>query len=187
NLRRASEFARSIGEGDVNFQFQPVSDEDILGNALVQMRDKLRAIDEEDRKQSWGTEGLAKFADIMRRNDDYQALSDTIISELVKYTKSNQGGIFITNDDESDPYLELTACYAFERKKYLTRRVDFGDGLVGQCYLEKRTIYIEEIPDDYVYITSGLGGANPKSLLLVPLKVNDVVEGVVELASFRKY
>ncbi len=188
NLKQYSSFAQSIGEGNVDFDFKPVSESDMLGNSLVQMKQKLKTINEEDKKRNWVTEGLAKFADIMRKSDDYEALSHLVVSELVKYTNSNQGGLFIINqDDANDPYLQLTACYAFERKKYLQKRVDIGQGLVGQSYLERHTIYLKQIPADYVIITSGLGGANPSSLLIVPLKVNETIEGVIELASFKEY
>jgi len=188
NLKQYSSFAQSIGEGHIDYEFKPVSDGDVLGNSLVQMKQKLKAINEEDKKRTWVTEGLAKFADIMRKSDDYEELSDLVVGELVKYTKSNQGGLFIINEDnDKDHYLQLTACYAFERKKYLQKRVDIGQGLVGQSYLERHTIYLKEIPSDYVTITSGLGGANPSALLIVPLKVNDQIEGVIELASFKEY
>jgi PAS domain S-box-containing protein len=188
NLRQYSSFAQSIGEGHVDFEFHPVSDNDMLGTSLVQMRQKLKVINEDDKKRSWVTEGLANFADIMRRSDDYEALAHHIVSELVKYTRSSHGGIFIlNNDNEKDPYLQLTACYAFERRKYLQKRINAGEGLVGQCFLERRTIYLKEIPQAYVRITSGLGGTNPSSLLIVPLKINDAVEGVIELASFKEY
>lgn len=188
NLQRASEFAEHIGDGDANYEFKAVGENDALGNSLLQMRQKLKEINKEDKLRNWSTAGLAKFADILRRNDDYRELAGLIVSELVKYTKSNQGGMFIVNqDNENDTHLELIACYAFERKKYLQKRVEIGTGLVGQCYLEHRTIFMKEVPQSYVNITSGLGGANPSSLLIVPLKVNGAIEGVLEIASFKDY
>src|SRR5690606_1684720 len=188
NMQKASEFARAIGDGNVDHDFKAVGENDVLGNSLLQMRQKLKSINEEDAKRNWSTAGLARFADILRRNDDYRSLAGLIISELVKYTRSNQGGMFILSEENGEEqHLELIACYAFERKKYLQKKFDIGNGLVGQCYLEKRTIFMKKVPQDYVNITSGLGGANPSSLLLVPLKVNDEVEGVLEMASFKEY
>jgi methyl-accepting chemotaxis protein len=188
NLQKASEFARAIGDGNVDHDFKAVGENDVLGNSLIQMRQKLKSINEEDAKRNWSTAGLAKFADILRRNDDYRSLAGLIVSELVKYTRSNQGGMFILSEENGEEqHLELIACYAFERKKYLQKKFDIGNGLVGQCYLERRTIFMKQVPQNYVNITSGLGGANPSSLLLVPLKVNDDVEGVLEMASFKEY
>jgi methyl-accepting chemotaxis protein len=188
NLKRSSTFAQSIGEGNFDFDFKPVSDQDTLGNSLVQMREKLRTIADADRKRNWTSEGLAKFADIIRKGDDQQKLSDTLISELVKYTKANQGGLFVLNhDNEKDPFLEMAACYAYERKKHMSKRIDLGSGLLGQCFMEGEAVYLTQVPDQYVSITSGLGTGNPRSLLLVPLKLNESTEGVIELASFQKF
>lgn len=188
-LKSTSFFAENIGNGKYDSEYQPLSDDDVLGNALINMRDNLKRVAEEDKKRNWATEGLAKFGDILRKNNDnISKLSDEIISNLVKYTKSNQGGLFIINDDDKDePYLELAACYAWDKKKYLEQKIYEGEGLTGQAWLEQDTIYMTDIPDDYVMITSGLGEANPKCLLIVPLKVNDEVYGVLEIASFREF
>jgi len=188
-LKSTSDFAESIGNGNYDAEFQPLSEDDVLGNSLLDMRENLKKVSDEDKKRSWATEGLAKFGDILRSNNDNIAtLSDEIISNLVKYMKCNQGGLFIINDEnDQEPYLELAACYAWDKKKYLEQKIHKGDGLTGQAWLEQDKIYLTEIPQDYINITSGLGEANPNSVVIIPLKVNEEVYGVIELASFNLF
>jgi transcriptional regulator with GAF, ATPase, and Fis domain len=107
---------------------------------------------------------------------------------MVRYTNSNQGGIFIVNDNDKDkPFLEMTSCYAYDRQKFLKKRIEVGEGLVGRCYQEQEKIYLTEIPNDYIKITSGLGDNNPSCLLLIPLAYNDNIFGIMEIASFNEY
>ena len=185
-LKATSRFAAAIGQGKYQESYSPLSENDVLGNALIEMRDNLEKVDAEDMKRNWTTEGLATFGDLLRNNaDDIERLSDAIISELVKKLGANQGGLFIItkDDDDSEEYLRMEACYAWDKKKYLEQKVFKGDGLTGQAWQEQATIYLTEVPDNYITITSGLGKANPRSILIVPLKVNDEVFGVVEIAS----
>lgn len=188
-LRSASLFAENISTGKYDTDYKPLSDNDVLGNALLEMRNNLQKVAEEDKKRSWATEGLAKFGDILRKNNDnIEKLSDEIISNLIKYLRANQGGLYIVNDtEENDKHLYLAACYAWDKKKYLDQKVYLGEGLTGQSWIEKDSIYLTDVPEDYVTITSGLGEANPRSILITPLKVNDEVYGVIEIASFNEF
>jgi PAS domain S-box-containing protein len=188
NLRQASSFANSIGEGQLHVPFQPVSQEDALGTALVHMRERLLQVADEDKKRTWASEGLARFADLLQ-NSSYQEMSvlaDRITAHLVRYLGANQGALFVLEESTHPAQLSLAACYAYDRKKFMNKRVQAGEGLVGQCYLEKESIYLTDVPTDYVHITSGLGEATPRCLLLVPLKMNEAIEGVFELASFHR-
>lgn len=182
-------FIEAVSAGNYQIELHQKNENDNLINTLVTMRDKLMKNAEDDRKRNWSTSGLAQIGEILRSSTtDSTTLYDNIIKFVVKYTKSNQGGLFILNEDsETERFLELVACYAFERKKYLTKKVEIGAGLVGQCFLEGERVYLLEVPSEYISITSGLGGANPNALLIVPLKVNDKIYGVLELASFNKY
>lgn len=195
-LKEKTEFAKKIGEGQFDDSFQKLSESDELGEALLNMQKSLKEAKEqdvirkqEDAKRNWITEGQAKFAEILRQSEgDVSEFSYRIISNMVTYMGINQGGLFILNDDDTqDAYLELTACYAFDRRKYLEKRIEPGEGLVGTCFLEGEIIYLRAIPQDYIRITSGLGDENPSELLIVPLKLNDQIFGVMELASFGKF
>ncbi len=188
-LKSTSGFAENIGKGNYTASFAPLSQEDVLGNSLLEMRDNLQAVAEKDNRRNWATEGMARFGEILRKhNDNINTLSDTILSNLVKYVAANQGGLYVVNDEDAqDPYLEMAACYAWDKKKYVEQKVYPGDGLTGQAWLEKETIYLTDVPADYISITSGLGEANPSCILIVPLKVNDEVYGLIEVASFNTF
>lgn len=195
-LNLKTEFANNIGKGNLEYDFKLLSDEDDLGKALVNMRNSLKKANAEeekrkveDEKRRWTNEGLAKFADILRQNNDnLEELSHIIIKNLVYYLKANQGGIFLLNDDDkSNVFLDLLAAFAYDRKKHIEKRIEYGDGIIGSVAIEKETIYLEDIPDDYIAITSGLGGSNPRSLIVVPLKMEEKVYGVIEIASFNTF
>lgn len=81
----------------------------------------------------------------------------------------------------------MVSSFAFNRKKAKKKTILIGEGLVGNCVVEKHSVYLKEIPEDYIEITSGLGDSPPRSLLIVPLKLEDNVFGVVEIASFHEF
>ncbi|MDH5474615.1 MAG: GAF domain-containing protein [Cyclobacteriaceae bacterium] len=188
-LYQKAEFSRKIGEGDFEANFVASSDEDVLGKSLLGMRDNLRKSKIEETHRRWTNEGLAAFGEkLQMNNDNMQDFCSDIISDLVKYLNIVQGGLFlINNDDEDDKYIELLGAYAYERRKFIDKRIEIGEGLVGQCVLEKKHIYLREVPDQYVNVTSGLGKSNPNSILLVPLSLNEEVYGVIELISFKEF
>ena len=194
-LNKKTSFAEKIKEGELDHEFNLASDNDKLGQSLIEMRDSLKSAREEeekrkieDEKRRWVNEGLAKFADILRQdNDDLEKLSYNVLRNLVKYIEGNQGGLFLINDeDNEDIHYELTAAYAYNRRKYLEKTYRPGEGLIGTCAVEQKTIYMTDLPDNYINITSGLGDSNPRSLLIVPLKTEEEVLGILELASFEK-
>ncbi len=180
-------FIEAVSAGDFSFRLNENSNDHVT-DTLVRMRTQLKENAEEEKRRSWTTTGVAQIGEILRNAASSTELYDNIVKFIVKYTRSSQGGLFLINDDDtSNLYLELAACYAFERKKFLTKKIDIGTGIVGQCYLEREKIHLTEIPEGYVNITSGLGGTLPNALLVVPLKVNEEVFGVLELASFHQY
>ncbi|SDC82591.1 PAS domain-containing protein [Williamwhitmania taraxaci] len=196
NLGKTAIFADEIGKNNLLAEYAPASKEDVLGNALVRMRESLLMNQKEEtirktegEKQNWVTLGLAKFGEILRQNNnDLTLLSEHVIQHLINYLNANQGGIFALNDEDGqEKALDLVASFAYNRKKHLTKQIMFGEGLVGTCANEKQTIHLKEIPNDYITITSGLGEATPTNLLIVPLTLEDSVFGVIEIASFSEF
>ncbi len=195
NLKETSQFAQKIGRGEYDANYTPLSDEDILGTALLEMRNNLAEAGEKERKRKWSTEGQVLFSEVLKENTEHiPEIADKVISEMVKYLKANQGALFVVESPEqglngngTEPYLSMAACYAWDKKKFLEQKIYLGDGLVGQAWQEKGTIYLDEVPQGYVLITSGLGEANPKSVLIVPLIHNEEVFGVIEIASFQEF
>ncbi len=186
NLAAASNFAQAIGEGNFRSAYEPAGTQDRLGNALVHMRDRLQKVAEEDKRRNWTTTGLAQIGDILRKeNSAAEQLYINIIRFIVKYLDANQGGLFLLNQDNDEHFLEMVACYAYERQKFLEKKIYAGEGLIGQCFVEGEAILLTEIPEKYVQITSGLGESTPRCILICPLKVNEEVSGVIELASFK--
>lgn len=195
NLKDATDFVTAIGQGNLDMNYRETLDaryepgKNRLADSLIDMQQKLKLMNEEEKRRQWANEGLTKFVEILRSSsDNIHELGDKIISALVKYTKSNQGGLYILNDDdENNKHLELISMFAFDIKKFEKQTVKLGQGILGQTFLERETTYLRELPDEYVRITSGLGDANPKAILMVPLKVDREVYGIVELASFKEY
>ncbi len=187
-LHAYSDFARQIGQANLAHAFAPLGPEDNLGNELIHMRDRLQQAAAEKSVRDWTTEGVALFGELLRKhNTDAPQLCREVIRGFVKYLDVNQGALFLPREDDGTGGLERVATYAYNRTKYITSRVAYGQGLAGQCALEKETIYLAEVPADYVHITSGLGQAPPRTILVVPLLHNGDVYGVLEMASFQAF
>ncbi len=192
----ASAFIQKIGQGSLDtLEAGPASDvqehQSELISSLLGMREQMKLIATKEKERSWATEGLARFVEILRSSyDTTEHLYNNILSNLITYVSANQGGLFVVQEESGaqgeETFIDLVACYAYDRKKYLEKRIHAGEGLVGQCYLEAQTVYMTAVPEKYVHITSGLGEAAPRSLLIVPLKIDEKVYGILELASFNQ-
>ena len=111
------------------------------------------------------TEGISKFAETVRKDHhDVQGLSDQLASNVVKYLGANQLSLFFAVEKDNKTVLELYGCYAYDRKKYLEKVVEPGQGLVGQTYLEKEYTILTKVSQNYVRITLALGEATPTYL-----------------------
>jgi len=188
NQLKLSEFAEKIGDGIFDVEYTVLSEKDKLGSSITSMRDKLQKIAMDDIGRNWASQGLTKFGEITREEaDNLTVLCDKFLSSLVKYINGNQGMIFLLNtDDLTNPLLVLESAYAWDKKKYIKKTIEIGEGLIGQAAIEKDIIYMTDVPSDFITITSGLGDANPRSILISPLLFNNDLFGILEIASFRE-
>lgn len=194
DLRQATGFIAEITKGNFNIAWQGLNahnqeaNKDNLVGELAKMRDQMIRVKQEDATRFWVTEGITRFSEIIRKHqDDVYSLSDKFTSSVVKYMGANQASLFFAVEKEQETVLELYGCYAYDRKKFFQKTVALGQGLVGQTYLEKLPTVIKTVPKNYVQITSGLGEATPSCLLILPLKTNERVEGILEIASFKVF
>ncbi len=195
-LRTLTAVSGRILNKDFTSDFKPLSLEDELGNALVNLQENQRkAIEEEqkrkdeDEQRKWTSDSIARINDILRASgNDLTELGYELIESLVELTGSCIGGLFVlNNEDPANIFTEMVAAYAYDRRKQMQKRMGINEGLIGRCIIEKETIYITDVPQGYIRVKTGLGESDPRSLLIVPLHLNGSIYGVLELASFGPY
>ena len=106
HISTATEFIREIEKGNLDFQLQALEEQNganVLTTSLLSMREQMKKIAQEEKERNWVTEGLAKFVDILRSNNDKsKELAEQIISNLIKYMNANQGALYILNDENAE-------------------------------------------------------------------------------------
>jgi CHASE3 domain sensor protein len=193
HVKEASAFIGSLAEGNYNVKWlgldetnKKLNEKTLAGN-LVRLRDRLQEIKLEDEQRNWANEGLANFTELVRKyQDDATELGIKTISFLTKYINAQQGSLFIAEVEDNETYLKLQGCYAFEKRKFIEKKIEIGSGLVGQAFLEGEPILLKQVPQGYTQITSGLGGQTPSCISLIPLKHDQTVVAVMEFASFSE-
>jgi PAS domain S-box-containing protein len=176
---------KEIGQDKFDDILRSIGNEEIK-TSLLDTHSKIVDLRKKDSENNWVTQGIASIAQIKGKNNDLDEYAYQIISSVVKYLKANQGGFFILHEENGEDYFELTASYAYEKRKFAVKRIYPGEGLIGQAYYEKDAIYLTEVPNDYVRITSGLGEALPRCICVVPLLSEGNIYGAIEIASFQK-
>ncbi len=160
-----------------------------IESALFELNEKLKNYTKEEKIRKWNIEGANILNNILRaKNNDVENLSIEVVGQMVKFLECAQGAMYIVDfESEDEPFLELKACYAYGKKKHVTDKLYAGEGLIGQNLLERETVLLTEVPEDYIQITSGLGEALPRCIVIVPLLLNDKYYGALELASFNEF
>ena len=189
-LRRTANFAHEIGEGAYDTDFTPQSDQDTLGNALLNMRDSIQNAEKRDTERNWIVTGVAEVGEILRSHNDLEALGNEVVAYVAKKIDAIQGAFYVADEDGEggETVINMKASYAYNKQKHLKAQFRMAEGLIGQAAVEQDTLVRTEIPYDYVTITSGLlGDQRPEALMIVPLITNEQVYGVLEFAGFEKF
>ncbi|AYB32581.1 GAF domain-containing protein [Chryseolinea soli] len=179
------DFVKNVAQNNFAVQAQMFEGQGPIAASLVSMRNNLQVAYAAEAQRTWASQGMAELGELLRRQQDSSMLYDSVLSFIVKYLSANQGVLYIS--DEQQGALDLVAAYAYGRKKHMKSTVNAGEGLAGQVLLEKNLMLLKEIPNDYIKITSGLGEALPRVLVISPLVTNDEVYGVLEIASFKDF
>ena len=174
---------KAIAEGNYNAEITPRSDKDELVVAFSDMTRNLRESTAQNQRENWLRTSQAELNERLRGEQELTALAQEIISYIASRLNAQVGAIYLGYGNQE---FRLLSSYAYTKRKNLSNEFKLGEGIVGQAAFEKKTILITNIPSDYIAITSGLGEAVPRNLIVVPLVYRDVVEGVIEIASFQE-
>lgn len=195
NLIHYKEFINDIKNGKLDSSVLNNTEGDLFAISLLEMKNNLVIDKQDDEKRkaednirNWNNVGVNKIVETLRHNNkNLFDLSFEVLSDIIQYLEANVGGIFIIENDDNGRYLELIASYAYDRRKFLEKRIEIKEGLIGACALEQKTIYMSKVPKDYMNISTGLGEGDPRAVLIVPLKIDEETIGVMELATFKGF
>ncbi|MEG4018681.1 MULTISPECIES: HAMP domain-containing protein [unclassified Microcoleus] len=188
-LRAIAEVAIAVTRGDLTRSISVATEGEvaIVKDNLNQMIVNLRETTHKNTEQDWLKTNLAKFTRMLQGQRDLETVSKLILSELTPLVSAQHGVFFMMESVEHDPFLKLLSTYAYRERKHIGNRFSLGEGLVGQCALEKERILLTEVPDNYVKISSGLGESAPLNVVVLPVLFEGKVTAVIELASFRRF
>src|ERR1700742_4549487 len=190
-VRAIAEVATAVTKGDLtrSISLQAQGEMAALKDNINEMIRNLKDTTLKNAEQDWLKTNLAKFSRMLQGQKDLLTVGRLILSELAPVVGAQQGVFYnmdaTTKPDE--PMLKLLASYAYKERKNIDNRFKLGEGLVGQCALEKEKILLTSAPNDYIKITSGLGDAKPLNIIVLPIVFEGQVKAVMELASFDRF
>jgi HAMP domain-containing protein/signal transduction histidine kinase/DNA-binding response OmpR family regulator len=190
-VRAIAEVATAVTKGDLtrSISLEAQGEMAALKDTINEMISNLRDTTQKNAEQDWLKTNLAKFSRMLQGQKDLLTVGRLILSELAPVVSAQQGVFYIMDSAtrSDDPALKLLASYAFKERKNVDNKFKLGEGLVGQCALEKEKILLTSAPNDYVKISSGLGEAMPLSIIVLPIVFEGAVKAVMELASFDRF
>ncbi len=190
-VRAITEVTTAVAEGDLSktITVEAAGEVADLKDNVNEMIRNLKDTTRKNTQQDWLKTNLAKFTQLLQGQKNLTTVSKLILSELAPLVGAQHGVFYVSEavESETEPILRLLASYAFKERKGLSNRFRLGEGLVGQCALERERILLTDVPEDYVEINSGLGSARPRTIIAIPVLFEGAVKAVIELASFNTF
>jgi signal transduction histidine kinase/HAMP domain-containing protein/ActR/RegA family two-component response regulator len=190
-VRAIADVATAVTEGDLTRQVSVEASGEVavLKDKLNEMIRNLRETMRQNTEQDWLKTNLERFTRTLQGQRDLATVSNLILSELAPLVSAQHGILYVLTDpgDGGEPLLRFQAGYGYKERKYLSNSFRLGEGLVGQCALERERILLTKVPADYIQISSGLGEAAPLNIIVLPILFEGSVRAVIELASFEAF
>src|SRR5687767_15885248 len=189
-VRAIADVSTAVTRGDLTRSIQVEARGEVaaLKDNINEMIRNLKDTTLKNAEQDWLKTNLAKFSRMLQGQKDLLTVGRLILSELAPVVSAQQGVFYIMDPSKADePSLKLLASYAYKERKNIDNKFRLGEGLVGQCALEKEKILLAAVPADYIKISSGLGEAKPLNIIVLPIVFEGQVKAVMELASFDRF
>jgi HAMP domain-containing protein/signal transduction histidine kinase/DNA-binding response OmpR family regulator len=188
-VRAIGEVATAVTKGDLTRSITVEAQGELaeLSENINQMIANLRDTTLKNTEQDWLKTNLAKFSRMLQGQRELETVAKQILSELAPLVQAQHGVFYLMDTETSSPNLKLLSSYAYKERKSLSSQFKLGEGLVGQCALEKERILLTDVPHDYILINSGLGEARPYNVVVLPVLFEGQVNAVIELASFHRF
>jgi HAMP domain-containing protein/CheY-like chemotaxis protein/signal transduction histidine kinase len=185
-VRAIAEVATAVTKGDLTRSIQVEASGEVaeLKDNINTMIDNLRLTTDRNTEQDWLKTNLARFTGMLQGQRDLTTVGRMLLSELAPLVNAQQGVIYQMGGEESAE-MTLLSAFAGDGEDGHLRRLQLGEGLVGQCAAEKRRMLISDLPPNTIAIRSGLFEAVPRNVIVLPVLFEDRVKAVIELASLN--
>jgi signal transduction histidine kinase/HAMP domain-containing protein/CheY-like chemotaxis protein len=188
-VRAIAEVASAVAEGDLTRSITVEASGEVaeLKDNINSMVESLRETTRANQEQDWLKTNLARISGLMQGHRDLPVVAELVMDELAPLVSAQYGAFYLAEDTARGPELRLVGSYGYPDDADRPDRIPVGRSLVGQAARNRRPISVEELPPNYVTISSGLGQAVPSALVVLPIVVEDQVLGVIELGSVTRF
>ncbi|WP_426162117.1 HAMP domain-containing protein [Pseudoduganella sp. R-34] len=188
-VRAIAEVATAVTRGDLSrsIQVEARGEVSYLKDNINEMIRNLKETTQKNAQQDWLKTNLARFTRLLQGQRDLQAVTKLILSELAPLVSAHHGVFYMMDSQLADARLRMIASYGYRSSRKLPTSFLPGEGLVGQCALEKVRIWLTDVPRDYIVVSSGLGAAPPTNIVVLPILFEQQVKAVIEIASLDRF